>query len=188
MIGPLQLANCTSSDLPIVTLDSQGFVSTYNQKIELCADGSYYTWNVFKGREEMSETNTGQYLLQKLNPIMIQRKKDKNWEVDAWTEAHATNDMGNPDEAIVIFVDASGGMGAEMGAGWMENQATATATSTQAQNQMSRMTEVKDVFRNLVSRISAYNLPTHLGLVTFSSPSQVRVAQPLTPVLLNFQH
>jgi Mg-chelatase subunit ChlD len=79
-------------------------------------------------------------------------------------------------------------MGAEMAAGWVEGGQQATPGSTLQQNQISRLTEVKDVFRNLVSRISAYNLPTHLGLVTFSSGSYVRVSQPLTPVLLNFQH
>lgn len=73
-----------------------------------------------------------------------------------------------------------------MGAGWVEGQATPGANLQH--NQISRLTEVKDVFRNLVSRISAYNLPTHLGLVTFSSGSYVRVSQPLTPVLLDFQH
>jgi hypothetical protein len=34
---------------------------------------------------------------------MLQRKKDNNWEVDAWTEVGATNDMGNPDEVSSRF-------------------------------------------------------------------------------------
>ena len=86
----------------------------------------------------------------------------------------------------MICVDVSGSMGAEMATVWAEGQ-QAPGSSLQ-QNLFSRLTEVKDVFRNLVSRISAYNLPTHLGLVTFSSSSQVRISQPLTPVLLDFQH
>jgi hypothetical protein len=184
MVGPLQLASCLSSDLPIITLDSAGFVSTYGQNTEFCGDGSYFTCNAISGREAMSDTNPGQYLLQKLNPIMLERKKDRTWEVDAWSEIETINDMSNPEEAIVICVDTSASMGTEMGPGWVERQPT--TGDNLLQNQISRLAEVKDVFKNMVSRISAYNLPTHLGLVTFSQ--SVTISQPLTPILLNFQN
>lgn len=187
MVGPLQLASCVGSDLPVITLDSNGLVSTYNQRVELCGDGSYYTWNSIRGRETMSDTNPGQFLLHKLNPIMIQRKKDNNWEVDAWTETETANDMGNPEEAIVICVDTSSSMAHEMDLAWMVS-GSSTADLSSPQSQFSRLTEVKDVFKNLVSRVSAYNLPTHLGLVTFSASTNIQTQQPLTPVLLNFQH
>lgn len=184
MVGPLHLANTQSSKLPIITLDSAGFVSIYGQNVALCGDGSYFTKNTIRGEENMSDTNPGQYLLHKLAPIMMERKADHTWEVDAWSEVGISNNMSSPEEAIVICVDISGSMEAEMGAGWVEGQSDIGANLVQ--NQFSRLTEVKDVFKNMVSRISAYNLPTHLGLVTFSR--RVDVLQPLTPVLLNFQN
>jgi uncharacterized protein YegL len=52
----------------------------------------------------------------------------------------------------------------------------------------SRLTEVKEFFKNLALRISALNLSTHLGLVTFSDKNKVTVKQPLTALHLNFNH
>ena len=51
---------------------------------------------------------------------------------------------------------------------------------------LSRLSEVKEIFKNLVSRISAYRLPTHVGLVTFSTAPKLE--QQLTPVLYDFQN
>jgi Mg-chelatase subunit ChlD len=87
----------------------------------------------------------------------------------------------NPDENVVICVDISGSMTKLMGADWgMLSQGGATEPS--------RLDVVKDVFTNLVTRISAHKLNTHLGLVTFSSQSNVCINQTLTGVLLNFQN
>jgi len=54
-------------------------------------------------------------------------------------------------------------------------------------SELNRLSEVKEIFKNLVTRISAYRLPTHLGLVTFSNHQNVQVNQELTPVLYDFQ-
>ena len=55
-----------------------------------------------------------------------------------------------------------------------------------AVSELNRLSEVKEIFKNLVSRISAYRLPTHIGLVTFSD--QAKVEQQLTPILYDFQN
>jgi hypothetical protein len=188
MVGPLQLVECTSASLPIITLDGDGFVSTYGQQDVACGEREFHTWNSIKGHKSMPETNPGQYLLQKLEPIIAERKKQKTWEIDAWTTSDMDHDMTNPEEAIVICVDLSGSMGWEMGKNWMGNQETGTVKTLLGKDKLTRLNEAQETFRNLVSRISAYSLPTHMGLVTFSSRSKVEISQPLTPVLLNFQH
>ena len=38
MIGPLQLGQCTSSTLPVITLDSEGYVSRYYQQDQYCGE------------------------------------------------------------------------------------------------------------------------------------------------------
>lgn len=53
-------------------------------------------------------------------------------------------------------------------------------------SELRRLSEVKEIFKNLVSRISAYRLPTHIGLVTFSH--QAKVEQQLTPILYDLQN
>jgi uncharacterized protein YegL len=187
MVGPLQLAACTSASLPIVSLDADGFVSVYDQEDIECGERAFFTWNIIQGKKRMPEANPGQYLLQKLEPIIVRRKKENGWEIDAWAESVMKKDLRVPDEAVVVCVDTSGSMGLEMGRGWIDAQEKSKASKNIAeQDQLSRLTEVKDVFRNLVSRISAYNLPVHLGLVTFSTQSSVK--QSLTPVVLNFQY
>ena len=55
-----------------------------------------------------------------------------------------------------------------------------------AVGELNRLSEVKEIFKNLVSRISAYRLPTHIGLVTFST--RAKVEQQLTPILYDFQN
>ena len=59
-------------------------------------------------------------------------------------------------------------------------------TRETAASELSRLSEVKEIFKNLVSRISAYRLPTHIGLITFSAT--VKVDQHLTPILYDFQN
>ena len=59
-------------------------------------------------------------------------------------------------------------------------------TKETAVSELKRLSEVKETFKYLVSRISAYRLPTNIGLVTFSH--QVKVEQQLTPILYDFQN
>lgn len=98
------------------------------------------------------------------------------------------HDITDPQEAVVICVDLSSSMDEEMGSGWMENRETGAIKTLSGKDKLTRLNEAQETFRNLVSRISAYSLPTHMGLVTFCSPNKVEISQPLTPVLLNFQH
>ncbi|KAI9832221.1 MAG: hypothetical protein M1826_002225 [Phylliscum demangeonii] len=182
MFGPLQLADCSSGALPVITLSEGGFVSVYDQRDHLCERMYFFTWNVVEREKTMADANPGQYLLQKLEPIVMQRKKDQSWEVDAWTDT--INDVfidgRTPDEAVVICVDISPSMASSMPQGWVDD-------GTPVDDALSRLSEVKDVFKNLATRFSAYKLAVHLGLVTFSGPSKVTVKQEVTPVLLNFR-
>lgn len=188
MVGPLQLVECTSASLPIITLDGDGFVSTYDQQDAACGEREFYTWNSIKGHQSLQETNPGQHLLQKLEPIISKRKKNKTWEIDAWTTSAMDHDMTNPEEAVVICVDLSTSMARVMDNGWVENQKAKAVKTLSQRDKFSRLNEAQETFRNLVSRVSAYSLPTHMGLVTFSHQKKVEISQPLTPVLLNFQH
>jgi uncharacterized protein YegL len=179
MIGPQKLA---SSSPPFITLDRDGYVSVYGTKDIECEDKYPYTWNAINGVEILKGVDPGQFLLQKVTPMISQRKKEGTWEVDAWNEDAIAADTRNPEEAIVICFDQSSSMNMQMEPQWMERTAAA-----QPGSELSRISEVKEVFQQLVARIAAYNLPTHLGLVTFSSQSDVRIQQPLTPVLYDFK-
>ena len=97
MIGPLQLGHCTSSTLPVITLDSEGYVSRYDQQDRACGEREFYTSNVFR-KEILSGSDPGQYLLQKLNPLIQKRKEETTWEVDAWDDASKTIDSRTPEE------------------------------------------------------------------------------------------
>ena len=79
-------------------------------------------------------------------------------------------------------------MGRAMGVDWNWQVGMPLGAKTDKADELSRLSEVKEVFKNLVSRISAYRLPTHLGLVTFSTREDISVEQELTPVLYDFQH
>ncbi len=59
-------------------------------------------------------------------------------------------------------------------------------TKDSTSSELNSVSEVKEIFKNMVSRISAYRLPTHIGLVTFSD--QAKVEEQLTPVLCDFQN
>lgn len=181
MYGPLQIGSCLSTNLPVITLDARGFVSLYQDVTQPCEEVKFGIWNAVTGCVDFPDPDPGQYLLQKLEPIIEQRKKSNSWEVDAWADLPGEPDISTPDECIVICVDKSASMSSSMGAGW-------NLEGTGAQDDPSRLDVVKDMFTNLVTRISAARLAIHLGLVTFSSPRQIEIAQPLTGVLLNFQN
>jgi uncharacterized protein YegL len=180
MVGPLQLGACLAAELPVITLSSRGYVSKYDHEDMECSERSFVTWNPIEGREKLPG-NPGQFLSQKLDPILAERKKLGNWELDAWPEWSKTADFGAPDEAIVICVDTSSSMATPMPDGWIPDRSSSGLNP-------SRLTEVKEFFKNLALRISALNLSTHLGLVTFSNKHLVTIKQPLTALHLNFNH
>jgi hypothetical protein len=193
MTGPLQLADTPSSAFPVITLSQAGFVSLYESHGNwACDDGYFATFNVVEGQARMPETNPGQYLLQKLEPIISARKKEGSWEVDSWAQSDALTDSTTPDEAIVVCIDISTSMRVPMAMGWLPDETVPALVGGRRPppvrgTQLSRFSEVKDVFKNLITRIAAYRLATHIGLVTFSSQTNVRMHQPLTGVLLNFR-
>ena len=200
LIGPLQLGACSSATLPVITLDSNGYVSKYDQQDRQCSEREFYTSN-FSRTEVLSGADPGQYLLQKLQPIIEVRKKEGTWELDAWDEGSKKVDSRVTKEgkvsshsfmilaylgsiAIVVCVDRSSSMATRMSNDWTQNP---QSSSNSTMNGWSRLSEVKEVFKNLVTRISAYRLPTHLGLVTFADKKYIRVNQEITPVLYDFK-
>ncbi|MCJ1357306.1 MAG: hypothetical protein MMC33_007302 [Icmadophila ericetorum] len=187
MIGPEKLGACTASTLPVITLDSSGYVSIYDQQDKECSEREFYTSNVFR-KEVLSGSDPAQYLLQKLRPIIDKRKAARTWDVDSWHKDAKTVDSRYPEEAVVICVDKSSSMAHAMGADWNRRVGMPLGGGNQGADDLHRLSEVKEVFKNLVSRISAYRLPTHLGLVTFSTREDIRIEQELTPVLYDFQH
>jgi hypothetical protein len=177
IIGPLGLA---LSVPPLITLDQEGYVSIYDMKDIECAERYPITRNTINGEEVFKGTDPGHYLLQKLQPIILERKKEGTWDVDAWKEADITGDSRPPAEAIVVCVDLSYSMVVPMGAGWSEEMGTPSV-------ELSRLDEAKDIFQNIVSRIAAYRLPTQMGLVVFSSRDNIRTQLAITPVIFDFK-
>lgn len=179
MIGPLQLGKCLAAELPVITLSPSGYVSRYDQEDFECSEKKFYIWNALEKKVDLPHIDSGQFISQKLEPVIASRKKDHAWELDAWAEWSDATDFGPPDEAVVICVDVSDSMNLPMGQAWLPGQDTQGAMP-------SRLMEVKEFFKNFALRISALGLPTHLGLVTFASQRSVKVQQQLTPLHLNF--
>ena len=101
MIGPEKLGACTASTLPVITLDSSGYVSIYDQQDKECSEREFYTSNVFR-KEVLSGSDPAQYLLQKLRPIIDKRKAARTWDVDSWHKDAKTVDSRYPEEGKIL--------------------------------------------------------------------------------------
>lgn len=184
IIGPFQLSQCPGPVLPVATLDEAGYVSLYDRQDLNCDDKYTFTWNVIKGEEKLPATEPGHYLFQKLEPLIVERKKNGTWQIDAWEEGKPGTFGGPPYEAVVVCVDVSGSMSSAMPETWFENYAAAS----DSKKQLSRLTEVKEFFKNFMVRLNAYRVSTDIGLVAFATRTDVRTHQPLTRVVLDLQH
>ena len=100
--------------------------------------------------------------------------------MDAWSEVTAT-DVRPPQEAAVVCVDRSSSMDFPMRNEWC------TTGNMEAPDSLSRLSEVKELFRSFAARLLTQQMAVHLGLLTFSTRHQLCVEQKLSPVLLNFQ-
>lgn len=181
LVGPHQLGKAI---VPVISLNKDGYVAVYDLQGLGCGEFYPTIWNVISGQESLSGTDPGQFLAQKLQTIIAQRKKMHSWEVDAWTEESAlVGSVGSPEEAIVICVDQSGSMASAMDRSWMPD----SKDFETANEDLSRLSEVKEVFQNFVARTAAYKIATHLGLVVFSGRTAVTVNQEITPVLYDFK-
>ena len=101
MIGPEKLGACTASTLPVITLDSAGYVSIYDQQDKECSEREFYTSNVFR-KEVLSGSDPAQYLLQKLRPLIDKRKAARTWDIDSWHKDAKTVDSRYPEEGKII--------------------------------------------------------------------------------------
>ena len=181
MIGPEQLDECPTSSLPVITLSGDGYVSTYKSEDVECSDRLFYTWNIVSGKDNMPRSNPSQELLQKILPIIEARKADLSWEIDAWSSGKIALDTRAPEESIIICVDTSSSMGLELSSRWLDINKDKTKPSPE----LTRLDEAKNVFKDFVNRVVAQNLPTHMGLLTFSSQSKIRELQSLHPLVVN---
>ncbi|CAG8978849.1 hypothetical protein HYALB_00008504 [Hymenoscyphus albidus] len=177
MVGPLQPGRCLAAELPVITLSAKGYVCSYEQEDGSCGERVSFTWSVYEGRSMLPDNGGGEFLSQKLEPIIQERKQHQNWKLEAWSEWTRIANFGPPNEAIVICVDNSLSMRTTIPPGWTRYRSSLGA-------EPSRLDEVKDFFKNLAFRISSLDLPTYLGLVTFSS--YTKTLQALSPVVLNF--
>ena len=177
IIDPMKLGACLSADLPVATLGGKGFVSRYDQEDVECSERQFYLWNCVTKKTIFKSQDPGQQISASLEPIIAARKKERTWELDAWTEWTDSESHGPPDESIVICVDRSWSMDDKMPLGWNPSESDATT-------QPSRLHEVKDFFNHFSTRLCAYNLSTHTGLVTFSKTAEV--VQPLTALQTQF--
>lgn len=181
MVGPEQLDECPTSSLPVITLSGDGYVSTYQYEDIECSDRSFYTWNIVSGKETMPRSNPSQELLQRILPIIAVRKADLSWEIDAWSIGKIALDTRAPEESIVICVDTSSSMRSELSSSWLDINMDKTKPSPE----LTRLDEAKNVFKDFVTRVVAQNLPTHIGLLKFSSNSRIHVLQSLHPLVVN---
>ncbi|KAK3321743.1 hypothetical protein B0H66DRAFT_618834 [Apodospora peruviana] len=171
MVNPLKVGGaCLSADLPVITMDGKGFVSLYGQEDQGFGERRFYIWNCVAGKTVYN--NLGQQISTSLQPVIEARKKEQKWEVDAWTEWTEVDSHGPPDEPIVICVDMSMSMDSEMDETWNPPQLISGSESDSGMKP-SRLHDVKDFFNSFSTRLCAYNLSTHTGLVTFSSTSKV---------------
>jgi hypothetical protein len=160
-----------------ITLSEKGYVSIYHMNVGYFKDLQPSTWNAITGTDIL-DTNPGQTILRALEPIMKQRKLDGTWEVDDWeyTGGHAL-DLASPQEAVVICFDLSSSMNDNLGYSWIG-----------ASNSMSKLTEAKQVFENVIARMVGYHLiSNYVGLVTFSSPSRIHVSMELSRLSKDFK-
>ncbi|THV45596.1 hypothetical protein BGAL_0471g00060 [Botrytis galanthina] len=161
MLLPLQLDGRENSG---ISLSKAGYVSQYTKNSDETSQPRLE--NVITGFETLP-SRPGQSLLQALQSVISQRKIEGTWEIDDWggieSSSSATNPGSGPDEAIVICLDKSISMQASLGNNWIGNGQV---------NTLNRFDEAKQVFRNVVSRLSAYHLNVHVGLVTFGSKAE----------------
>ncbi|KAF7954428.1 hypothetical protein EAE96_005550 [Botrytis aclada] len=161
MLSPLQL---DGREISGISLSKAGYVSHYTQNGDETSEPRLE--NAITGFETL-QSRPGHSLLQALQSEISQRRIEGTWEIDDWerieSSSSVTNTSFGPDEAIVICLDKSVSMQASLGNNWIGNGQI---------NTLRRFDEAKQVFRNLVSRLSAYHLNVHVGLVTFGSKAE----------------
>ncbi|KAF7933601.1 uncharacterized protein EAE98_003310 [Botrytis deweyae] len=173
MLSPLQLDERENSG---ISLSKAGYVSQYTQNSDEISQPRLE--NVVTGFETL-QSRPGQSLLQALQSVISQRIMEGTWEIDDWERIESSSSATNPgpDEAIVICLDKSISMQASLGNDWIGNGQI---------NTLNRFDEAKQVFRNVVSRLSAYHLNVHVGLVTFGSKAE-QEAQ-ISPISKEFKN
>ncbi|TGO44884.1 hypothetical protein BCON_0450g00030 [Botryotinia convoluta] len=161
MLSPLQLDGRENSG---ISLSKTGYVSHYTQNGDETSEPRLE--NAITGFETL-QSRPGQSLLKALQSVISQRRIEVTWEIDDWERIESSSSATDPssglDEAIVICLDKSISMQASLGNNWIGNGQI---------NTLNRFDEAKQVFQNVVSRLSAYHLNVHVGLVTFGSKAE----------------
>lgn len=165
MLSPVQLDGRQVSG---ISLCSAGYVSYYTpHDVQTFQPSLENVVIVVENLQPLS----GKSRLQALQPLISQRRIDGTWEIDDWelkveSTPLATPVDAGPDEAIVICLDQSISMDSPLGNDWIgRGQA----------NSLRRFDEARQVFRNVISRLTAYHLNVHVGLVTFGEEPKEEV-------------
>jgi hypothetical protein len=119
--------------------------------------------NIITGVEALKGADPGKALNDALQPVIKKRKTQGTWEVDNWElkDEIPKPEDDSPDEALIIVFDLSSSMNRPLGNNWNGNL---------TQNDLSRLDETKQVFRNVIARMIGYNLgTTYVGLVPFNT-------------------
>jgi hypothetical protein len=168
MTAPTQLDDKFNTG---ITISKDGFVSEHGTSEGDFKEYKKYIWNAISGID-IQDMESGQSILQALQPVIKQRKAEGTWDPDDWyyNVSETELDLSSPKEAIVICFDLSWSMDDELGHDWVG-----------APNGFSKLDETKQVFKNVVGRMLGYQLVSNfIGVVTFSDRSKVRVTRELS--------
>ncbi|OXV08627.1 hypothetical protein Egran_03610 [Elaphomyces granulatus] len=163
-----KLANC-------ITLSEDGYVSRFGMSTGDLKSTERKTclWNVISG-VTILDAAPGDEIHTALQLIIPGRKADGTWHLDDWesVKIEEGEDASTPQEAIVICFDVSWSMDEPMGYTW-----------TGAPNDLTKLSEMKQIFSNVINRMLGYQLIRNfVGVVTFSNANRIRTKHELSRV------
>jgi uncharacterized protein YegL len=159
-----------------ITLSADGYVSQFGTADGEFKDAKKHMWNAVSGTVIL-DAEPGDDIAKALESIKKRRLQEGTWDVDEWgalPEARAAdgNDLASPEEAIVICFDLSYSMNDPLGENW-----------TGAPNDITKLTETKQFFENVIGRMLGYQLvKSYISVVTFSRSTRIRVVRQLSRI------
>jgi len=160
MVPPKSLDSTFSN---CITLSKDGYVSQFGMSPDF-KDMKKYLWNVISDVVILNAA-PGDEIHTALQQIIPGRKADGTWHLDDWesVKVEESQDASTPQEAIVICFDVSWSMDESMGYAWIG-----------APNDLKKLSEMKQVFSNIIDRMLGYQLIRNfVGVVTFSNANRI---------------
>ena len=170
MVPPKSLDSTFSN---CITLSKDGYVSQFGMSTGDFKDMKKYLWNVISD-VTILDAAPGDEIQTALQSIIPGRKADGTWHLDDWesVKIEESQDASTPQEAIVICFDVSWSMDEPMGYTW-----------TGAPNDLTKLSEMKQIFSNVINRMLGYQLIRNfVGVVTFSSANRIRTKHELSRI------